>query len=114
MNESEKVASVLLDAAHALRQVTKERDVLAEKMAHIERRQEAIKVADAMQDKGVNSDRRRDELIGELEKAADDGRLTAIREAVELVGQDMTRNVSLDDRDHAQGNALEQFLMGDS
>ena len=110
---SEKVATVLRDAAHAIRQVTRERDVLAEKVAHIERRQEAIKVAEAMQEKGVNTDRAHDDLVAELEKAATEGRLSTIREAVELVGPDMTRSVSLDDRDHSTGNALEQYLMGD-
>ena len=111
---SEKVATVLRDAARALRQVTRERDVLAEKMAHVERRQEAIKVAEAMQAKGVNADRAHDDLVAELEKAAQEGRLGTIREAIELVGPDMTRSVSLDDRDHSTtGNALEQYLMGD-
>ncbi len=113
MSDTEKVASVLKSAAHAIRHVTKERDELREKLAHIERRQRAVKVASDMHDKGVNRDTRFEELVEDCEKAAADGRLDTISEALELVGPDMGRSVSLDDRDHGDANALEQFLLGD-
>ena len=111
---SKKVAQVLLDASTALRSVTSERDALAIKVAAMERREEARKLAFVMHDKGVRADTPFDELVQDLEKEAESGRFPVIQEAVELVGPNMGLAQTLSD-DVAGGgqSAFESYILGE-
>lgn len=111
-----KIAKVLVDTKNALLAVTDERDKLAAKCAAFERRAEAEKVASAMHAKGLHLDTDQDDLIADLEKAAEEGRLATIQEAVEMVGPNMglTGTVTSDEEYRGGGsNAFESFLLGD-
>lgn len=110
-----KVAEVLADAAAVIRQVTQERDEAVSKLAHIEQRREVEKLAAQMQAKGLTSEPT-EYVIENLEKAAQEGRLSNLREAVDLVAPDMWSKFahpSDDRRDHVGvGNDLERYLEG--
>jgi hypothetical protein len=111
-----KIAKVLTDTKNALLAVTDERDKLAEKCALLERRSEAEKVAAVMHSKGVHLDVERDDLVADLEKAAEDGRLPVLTEALDMVGPNMGITGTLASNEELRGsggNALESFLLGD-
>jgi hypothetical protein len=113
---SEKIAKVLTDARNALVSVTEERDKLAERCALLERRAEAEKIAAAMHEKGVHLDVEREDLVADLEKAAESGRLPVLEEALTMVGPNMgiTGTLTSDEELRGSGgNALESFLLGD-
>lgn len=110
----EKVAALLTEASAALRAVTAERDTLATKLAQIERRSEAEKVAHAMQDKGLSSEPF-DALVETLEKKAERGELGEIKTAVSMVGPDMGRKLASltnDDKAYGAGSDLESYIAG--
>lgn len=114
-----KIAEVLSEAASQLRTITAERDALSAKLAHIERRSEATKVAQAMQDKGLTSEPI-DHLVENLEKMAADGKLQNLADAVDLVGPDMWSKVAQTTNDIPRGlsmgsgmNDLERYLSGE-
>lgn len=108
----QKIAEVLADAAATIRQVTQERDAAVEKLAALELRQDVEKLASAMLEKGI-SDAPKEVLIEQLEKAASEGRLDRLRDAVNLVGPDMWSKLAspTDDRRHPGGvSDLESYL----
>jgi DNA anti-recombination protein RmuC len=119
----QKVAQLLGDTSQALRQVTSERDdalhkaAAAEtKLATIERRLEAEKVAARMHQKGLELDTDLNDLADHLEKAAQEGKLGEIQRAVEMVGPNMsiakTAHVN-DDQPAGGGNSdLVRYLVG--
>jgi len=110
----DKVAEVLNDAATALRSVTAERDELRTKVAQYERRAEAEKVAHEMQSKGISNEPF-EQLVTNLEKMAESGKLGEIKNAVNLVGPDMGRKLASltnDNQSHVGGSDLESFLTG--
>ncbi len=115
--DKEKVAKVLADSAQALRSVTAERDKLAGENSTLKRHFEAQKVAEAMHAKGLNLDVPSETLVEDLEKAAADGRLPAIQEAVDMVAPNMggfTGTLSSDDASVGGGSSpLESYLVGD-
>ncbi len=113
--DKEKVAKVLKDAGAALRSVTSERDKLAAENALLRRRDEAQKTASVMHAKGIHREVDFDTLVGNLEKAAEAGRLHVIQEAMEMVGPNMGSLGSLTSDDVASGgsNAFESFILGD-
>lgn len=114
--DNEKVAKVLKDAGVMLKSVAEERDKLASKCALLERRFEAQKLASSMHAKGLNRDVEYDALVENLEKAAEDGRLPVIQEAVDMVGPNMGSIGSLSHDDHPVGggsNPFESFILGD-
>lgn len=109
---NEKVAEVLNDAAQALRAVTAERDTLKAKVASYERRQDAEKVAHEMELKGLANEPH-DQLVANLEKMAENGKLGEIKNAVGLVGPDMGRKLASltnDAQSHVGGSDLESFI----
>jgi hypothetical protein len=121
MNHKEKTAQVLQDAANIVRAVSAERDELAEKLAaeqrktaSYERRVSAEKVAAMMHQKGINTDIDFPTLVADLEKAASEGKLDTIEEAVEMVGPDMgLKTASINhDAPAATGSDFERFLTG--
>lgn len=114
--DKEKVAKVVSDASTMLKSVTEERDKLASKCALLERHQEARKVASAMHAKGLNRDVDFDELVSNLEKAAEEGRLPVIQEAIDMAGPNTGSIGSLSHDDTPVGggtNPLESFILGD-
>jgi len=111
-----KVARVLADSAQALRSVSAERDKLASENYQMKRHFEAQKLAGAMHAKGINLDVDTDTLVSNLEKAAEDGRLPAIQEAVEMVAPNMgitgTGTITSDEAFRGGSNSLESFILG--
>lgn len=109
----DKIAEVIADAAAALRKITAERDEALAKLAGIERRQEAEKVARAMQEKGLNNGPI-DQLISDLEKMAETGKLQDVKNAVELVGPDMAAKLATINNDIPRNGGvseLETFIL---
>lgn len=111
---SEKIAQVLADTRMVLLSVTDERDKLAAENAQMKRHAEAEKLASKMHEKGVRMDTEHSELVSELEKAAEDGRLPVIQEAVDLVGPQngFTGRLSSDDVAGGGSNAFESYILG--
>ena len=121
MSNKEKTAQVLQDAANIVRAVSAERDELAQKLAAEQqktaayvRRTSAEKVAAQMHQKGINTDIDFPTLVTSLEKAASEGKLDTIEEAVEMVGPDMSiKTASINhDAPAANGSEFERFLTG--
>ncbi len=114
---NEKVAQVLHDAGAALRVMAAERDSVTEKLAGMVRRRDAEKLAAAMHDKGINLDQQFTALADDLEKAADEGRLPVIQEAVGMVAPDMafkTASITTDEYQTGAGESdLVRFVLGD-
>jgi hypothetical protein len=109
----EKVAEVLNDAATALRAVTAERDGLQLKLASIERHQEAEKLAHEMTAKGLGNNEPFEQLVTNLEKMAESGKLGELKRAVGLVGPDMGRKLASltnDDQAHVGGTDLVAYI----
>lgn len=111
---AQQVQDLLLKSASALRTVVAERDALATKCAAYERREDATKVAHQMHDKGIRADVEFGDLVNELEKAAEEGQLTRIADAVDLAGPDMSEKIGSivsDERRPRNGlSAFEQFV----
>jgi hypothetical protein len=109
-----KIAQVLSDTQKVLLSVTAERDKLASENAVMYRRMEAEKLATAMHDKGIRLEVGRDQLIGDLEKAAEDGRFSVIQEAVDMVAPNMglSGTLSSDEATSGGSTSLESFILG--
>lgn len=107
-----KAAQVLADAAAVIRQVTTERDDALAKLASIEQQQEAEKVASVMREKGLGNE---DQIREVIEKAASQGRMAVLKEAVDLAGPDMWKKTAQlsDDRRGTTGTGsdLENYLL---
>ena len=122
MDQNQKVAQVLSDAATALRKVAGERDIIQAKntelnikVAAYERRVQAEKVAAQMHQKGLNTDVDFQSLVSDLEKKAAEGKLATIEEAVDMVGPDMgMKTASLNDHSltGAGESDFERYLFG--
>jgi len=113
---SQKIAQVLEDAQNKLLSLTSERDDLAQKVAMMERHGEASKLASVMHDKGIRMDTDYGDLLEELEKAAEDGRLPIIKEAVDMVAPNMggmSGSLSSDERPGNGGTSFESYILGD-
>lgn len=111
---SDKIAEVLKDASAALLNVTSERDKLASQVSELLLQREVEKLASDMHEKGVRTDTAFDALVEDLQKAASEGRLDVIKEAVQLMAPDMGHSVSL--REGAEGgsgaSAFENYILG--
>ena len=112
---SEQVKEVLSQAADTIRKLAESRDAWKKEAQVRMRRDEAEKVASAMHAKGLQADVPFEDLVAQMEKAAENGNLTKIAEAVELVGPDMGQkfaHLSTDESRATVGSSFEQFLMG--
>jgi len=116
-----KEAEFCKGAAALLRQVGGERDELLEKnasltqkVARYERRTHAEKVAAQMHQKGINTDIEFPTLVTDLEKAAEEGRLPVIEEAVSMTCEDMgLKTASIRETPTGAGeDPLTSFLLG--
>lgn len=111
---SKKFAQVLEDAQKVLLSVTGERDKLAAENAEMKCHMEATKLASVMHEKGCRLDIEYSELVSELEKEAEQGRLPIIQQAVEMVGPNMgLKGISTYDGFAGEGdNPFVSFLIG--
>lgn len=115
MREQEKIARVLADAGNTLRKVASERDGaleengrLKQKLASVETRLVCEKVAAEMHEKGLRHDTEFPELVDDLEKAASEGRLPVIMEAVKMAAPNMGSHFSINN-DEAAGVGMSDF-----
>lgn len=112
-----KQAEVLADAAAVIRTVCEERDTALAKVAEYEQNARVTKLAAKMKEKGITGE---DDstLVENLNKAASEGRLDKMEEAVDLVGPDMWNKLASksDDSRTTGGSAgssdLERYLSG--
>lgn len=120
MNTNE--AQVLATARDALVQLAQERDAEVEKNASLTRqlgavrtRLECEKTAAEMFEKGLSPDRDFADLVDDLEKAAHEGRLPIIQEAVKMSAPNMGTKIASINHDETTGelssSQLEQYLL---
>ena len=83
-----KMIEVLSEIGPALRKMAAERDEAVARAEGLELEKEVAKVATAMIDPGMSSEPY-EQLCAQLEKAAMEGNLTRIKDAVDLSGPDM-------------------------
>ena len=117
-----KEAQVLAAARDALIKVASERDVAVHqlgranaKLAMVKTRLECEKVAAQMHEKGINTDQNFTDLVEDLEKAAGEGRLPVITEAVSMTAPNMGTKIASINNDESSGlgsTQLEQYLVG--
>jgi hypothetical protein len=109
-----KVAQVLEDTQRALLELAKERDKYAAENAALKTRAEAEKLATVMHSKGCRLDVEHGELVSELEKAAEDGRLPVLQEAVDMVAPNMglAGPITSDDVPGGGTTSLEGYIIG--
>lgn len=110
-----KIAQVLHDAGLALRHVTAERDEAVAKLAAMQVRRDAEKLAQHMHDKGLELDKSAEQLADELEKAAEAGKLPIIHQAVDMIGPNMglnTASLSEEKTANAGASDFERFIFG--
>lgn len=123
MAERDKVAQVLQDASNTLKKVASERDAAMEyaselevKLAQVSTRLEAEKLAAEMHDKGLAQDQEFGELVADIEKAASEGELPAVRRAIKLAAPNMGGQFHIN-HDEARGaltgSEFERFIVGE-
>jgi hypothetical protein len=119
--ELTKEAQVLVAARDALRKVASERDsanlradAAESKLASVRQRLECEKLAAQMHEKGINGDQDFASLVDDLEKAAQEGRLPVLQEAVRLSAPNMGHKIASINNDETSGgeSQLEQFIVG--
>ena len=113
---AEQVQAVFSQVPGTIRKLAEERDFWKKEAQARMQKDEAEKVAHAMHEKGISVDVPFRDLVEQLEKAAESGKLEKIAEAVDLVGPNMGQKIAslTNDEGHAQGgsSAFEQFLLG--
>lgn len=105
----------LIKVASERDEVTRERDALKMKLAQVRTRLECEKVAAQMHEKGINTDQDFTDLVDDLEKAAYDGRLPIIKEAVKMQAPNMgtkIASINNDETSEVGSSHLEQYLVG--
>jgi len=81
---SQKIAQVVKSAKEAIVSLAAERNKLASEVAELRRLRDVEKLASDMHERGARMDVTHPELVDELLKAANDGRLDVIKEALDL------------------------------
>lgn len=114
----EKVAQLFKDAAETIRTLVAERDTAVTKLAQIERGSAIDKLASEIEKKGLGNGASHSDLVANLEKMAEQGKLEMVREAVGFVGPDMGEklaSINNNDENRSGGgsSALEQFILSD-
>lgn len=121
MNERQKTAQVLADASQTLRTLQSERDFFMQKYAEehalngaIQVRLEAEKLAAEAHEGGYYSDKSFSDLVDYFEKAAQEGRLPIIKEAMQAQPPSMGTQFEIsNDESRSSGvSELEQYLVG--
>jgi len=113
---NEQISQVLSEAPGVIRALVDENTTLRAKVAQMERREAAEKLAETMHNKGLELDVSYDDLADRLEKAAEQGKLETIREAVDMIGPDMgskMASLSNNDGQHAaMASEMERYIVG--
>lgn len=112
---NQKVAQVLSDVPGTLRKLAERNKELEEKVAHYELRTRVEKLASEMHRKNIHSDVALEDLADNLEKAASEGKLDAIEQAVGMVAPDMGHKLAQltsDERGTSSSSDLERFIVG--
>lgn len=115
---SDQLQQVLDAVPGTIRALASERDYWKKEAQFRMTHEAAEKVAHAMHEKGINTEIPINDLIETLEKAAAQGKLEKIADAVEMVGPDMGQKIAHltgDDSTASSGavsNDFERFLMG--
>lgn len=112
---NEQKLAVLGEVPGVIRSLVAENDMLRTKVASMERRDQAEKLAVNMHSKGLELDKTASELADNLEKAAQQGKFETIREAVDMIGPDMgakLASVANNDVGTSTGSDLERYLVG--
>ncbi len=122
MADRQKEAQVLAVAAATLLKVAAERDTalarnaeLDTQLDNVQKRLESEKLAAVMHEKGLNRDVEFPELVEQLEKAAHEGRLPVLQEAVKMAAADMGGHIARINNDEVSGSGssdLEGYLLG--
>jgi hypothetical protein len=115
---NEQVAELLSDASQTIREQNTELQALREKVAGMELKERAEKIASSLHEKGSRLDTPREELVAELEKEAAAGHLDAIEKAVELIGPDMWKHARAgnpnSDAGGGTGSPFETYILAGS
>lgn len=113
---SEQMQQVLGQVPGVIRALAEERDFWKKEAQVHMHRDEAEKVATAMHDKGIQADVPYKDLVDQLEKAAQGGRLEKIAEAVDLVGPNMGQKIASLTGDEGtnpvSSTEFERFILG--
>lgn len=113
---SEQMQQVLSQVPGTIRKLAEERDFWKKEAQARMQRDEAEKVASAMHEKGIQADVPFAQLVDQLEKAAQSGRLEKIAEAVDLVGPNMGEKIAqlTGDENAIAGDSsqFERFILG--
>lgn len=111
MDRSALVMQKTAELLHAVPAILEERDQLRVKVAKLEQRAYAEKVARKMHEKGIDSDMPLPELVDECVKRAEAGKLTQWEEYVDKTASDMSiRSVKVDDREEVpSGEGMDSF-----
>jgi hypothetical protein len=114
---AEQIQGVLSKVPETLRKLASERDYWRKEAETRIRHEEALKVANAMHEKGMEQHVPLDILVERMEKAAERGELKDIERAVDLVGPDMGAKLAQltgEDRKYPEGSdPLTLYLVGD-
>ncbi len=115
----EDVLKAAAEAPGVIRALVAERDAAVSKVAQLELRRDAEKLAEAMHDKGLSTEIPLSDLADQLEKAASKGKFEEIKRAVDLVGPDMGQKIAqVSNSDEPSGShsggmdPLTSFLIG--
>jgi len=116
----EKIAAVMTEVPGVLRKLAGERDSWRERAlaaeGHLEKQAHQariMKIAQIMEDKGLDGGRTMEERVEALEKKASEGRLDAVEEAIGMVPQSVDMGDLVDVPTGAGASDLEQYLLGD-
>lgn len=111
-----QVQQVLSQVPDTLRKLASERDFWKNEATSRMQRDEVMKVASAMHDKGINLDVAYEDLVANLEKAASAGQLDKIAMAIDLTGPNMAEKIATLTGDESAvtngGTMLESYIMG--
>ena len=106
-------AQILTDAAVTIRQMAKvaaERDEAVGLVQRLQLRAETEKLASEMLSRGLGRGQTHSQLVSHLEKQAEAGRLDAVKEALDMVGQDFMPKVASQHDMPGTSSAESRFL----
>jgi hypothetical protein len=117
---AEKIAAVLTEVPGTLRALDEERNAWRDRALDAEgqlakhaQQQRIVKIASAMETKGLDAGRSMEERCALLEKKAAEGRLDAIEEAIEMSPANRPLGDLVEGVPGQAKDALTSFLIGD-
>lgn len=113
---AEQLGQVLKAVPDTIRKLASERDFWKKEAQQLLRRDEAEKLAHAMHEKGIEMDTPFEELVGRMEKAAEQGKLAEIERAVDWFPNMSNKLAQLAEGKVSAGSStdvLTQYLVGE-